>query len=258
VSEGGLVVTLLGERHPGAATGALATCAPIGSFKKQLDYFGDFRVLFDVFFPDVIEPHWTPTSQFISSDTISAWNDESLQKLVILALQSDPTDAAKLIAMSKVAVDRTKLATLATTAGLATLHVLEYNIVAANDAIAKLGGNPFSNSQRWYWGSGSPASDLQVNLKVARFAPNLEALQSLARGYETSGDLTMPLVSLQTTGDDVIPSWQQTLYAAKVLAAGRSSLLTTKSINRWGHCTFTADEVLSAFKSLASAAATRG
>ena len=33
---------------------ALAACAPIGSFRQQVNYLGDFRVLFDYFFPGVL------------------------------------------------------------------------------------------------------------------------------------------------------------------------------------------------------------
>ena len=51
VSEGGAVTALLAERSPQLFTGALATCGPIGSFRYQVDYVGDFRVLFDYFFP---------------------------------------------------------------------------------------------------------------------------------------------------------------------------------------------------------------
>src|SRR6185436_20913821 len=54
VSEGGLVATLLAERWPELFDSAIAACAPIGSFRAQLDSVGDFRVLFDYFFPGVI------------------------------------------------------------------------------------------------------------------------------------------------------------------------------------------------------------
>ena len=33
---------------------ALAACAPIGSFRQQVNYLGDFRVLFDYYFPGVL------------------------------------------------------------------------------------------------------------------------------------------------------------------------------------------------------------
>ena len=32
----------------------LAACGPVGTFSGQVNYVGDFRVLFDYFFPEVI------------------------------------------------------------------------------------------------------------------------------------------------------------------------------------------------------------
>src|SRR5207253_8808916 len=54
VSEGGLVTALLAERAPELFTSALSACGPIGSFQGQIDYIGNFPVLFDYFFPGVI------------------------------------------------------------------------------------------------------------------------------------------------------------------------------------------------------------
>ena len=53
-SEGGLVATLEAERHADRFNGALAGCGPIGDFRAQLDYFADFRVVFDYFYPGLI------------------------------------------------------------------------------------------------------------------------------------------------------------------------------------------------------------
>ena len=53
-SEGGLVAALTLERHPELIDGALAACGPIGDFTRQIDYFGDARVLFDYYFPGVL------------------------------------------------------------------------------------------------------------------------------------------------------------------------------------------------------------
>jgi pimeloyl-ACP methyl ester carboxylesterase len=43
VSEGGLVAALLAERSPELFYSGLALCGPVGSFRAQIDYFGDFR-----------------------------------------------------------------------------------------------------------------------------------------------------------------------------------------------------------------------
>src|SRR5215212_2343377 len=54
VSEGALITTLLIERSPEQFSGGLAACGPVGDFRRQINYFGDFRVLFDYFFPGML------------------------------------------------------------------------------------------------------------------------------------------------------------------------------------------------------------
>src|SRR6266581_4657618 len=55
-SEGGIVTALAVEKHPDVFAGGLAACGPIGDFRQQINYDGDFRVVFDYFFPGVIPP----------------------------------------------------------------------------------------------------------------------------------------------------------------------------------------------------------
>lgn len=246
VSEGGLVVARLAERRPRQATGALAVCAPVGSFRRELDYLGDFRVLFDVLFPQVIVPRWTPDSPAIPAPVLSSWLSGALPARVLAALQADIPAAARLIGTSKVAIDSSSPAALRASAGRATLDVLAYDVTATDDAMAKLGGNPYGNVGRSY-------SDPSLDQQVARFTADRRALRTLARRYETTGALRMPLVSLHTTGDDVVPAAQQRLYARKVRHAGRRSLLMVRRVDRWGHCAFTAPEVRRAFDRLVAA-----
>ena len=59
-SEGGAVTTLAAEQYPGVFQGALSTCGPTGNFQRQIDYLGDFNVLFNYFFPDVFQGKVTP------------------------------------------------------------------------------------------------------------------------------------------------------------------------------------------------------
>jgi hypothetical protein len=120
---------------------------------------------------------------------------------------------------------------------------LWYNVFATNDAIAKLRGQPYDNSRRWYSGSDN---DLLLNLGVARFRANRRALREMQR-YQTSGGLQIPLVTLHTTQDHVVPYWHELLYGAKVLARGAARQYLHIPVIRWGHCNFEASEVLAAF-----------
>jgi pimeloyl-ACP methyl ester carboxylesterase len=230
VSEGGLIATLLAERAPELFTGVLATCGPIGSFRSQINYFGDFRVLFDYFFPGAI-----PGSPIhIPDEVINNW-EAVYAPAVAAQLAANPAATAQLRRTSKATLDPADPVPGA-------LQVLWYNVFATNDARDKLGGNPFDNRTRWYFGS---SNDLRLNRRVQRFAADPAALAAL-QSYETSGALTVPLVTLHTTGDETIPFWHELLYLGKVRPSGNGSFLPIP-IFRYGHCNFTADEVLAAF-----------
>jgi hypothetical protein len=121
-----------------------------------------------------------------------------------------------------------------------TQNLLWYNIFATNDARAQLGGNPYGNSGRVYAGS---ADDSALNAAVARFVADPAALVALKR-YQTSGRVINPLILLHTTGDDVIPFSQATLYMNK---AGGARSVRLIPVNAYGHCAFSSFDLLGAF-----------
>jgi pimeloyl-ACP methyl ester carboxylesterase len=233
VSEGGIIAALLAERFPDMFTGALATCGPIGSFRGQVNYVGDFRVLFDYYFPGVIPG--SPTS--IPPEVIDTWNTV-YQPHVLAAIAANPAAARELLRVAHVPFESTDPTTIAQS----VVGVLWYNIFGTNDANAKLGGNPYGNRFRWYFGS---SDDLRLNRGVRRFRAASAALTALA-AYETSGDLRIPLVTLHTTQDEIIPVWHELLYLVKQRPTA-SGVFRPIPVDRYGHCAFTAAEVLAAF-----------
>ena len=238
VSEGGIVAALLAERFPDMFTGALATCGPIGSFRGQVNYVGDFRVLFDYYFPGVIPD--SPTS--IPPAVINTWNTK-YQPDVLAAIAANPSAARELLRVARVPFDSSDPTTIAES----VVGVLWYNIFGTNDANAKLGGNPYGNRFRWYFGS---SDDLRLNRGVRRFRATSAALTALA-AYETTGDLRIPLVTLHTTQDEIIPVWHELLYLFKQRPTA-SGVFLPIPVDRYGHCAFTATEVLAAFGLLLS------
>ncbi len=232
-SEGGLVAALLLEQSPNLFTSGLAACGPVGSFRAQVNYIGDFRVLFDYFFPDVLPG----TAIDVPPDVIANWFTQYLPA-VQRALQANPARAIELMRTANAAYDPANPATIVQTAG----NLLWYNVFGTADATDKLGGNPFGNQRRFYFGS---SNDLRLNLRVQRFAASRLAAAEMRR-YETSGRLTRPLVTLHTTGDEVVPFWHEPLYLAKVLLTGHRGLVPLP-VARYGHCNFTTTEILTAF-----------
>jgi pimeloyl-ACP methyl ester carboxylesterase len=235
VSEGGLVATLLAERSPDLfpGGGALATCGPIGSFLGQIQYVGDFRVLFDYFFPGLIPG--SPIS--IPLEVIANWQRQYVPAITA-ALAANPSKAVELLRVAKAPFDPAQPATVVATA----IDLLTSNVIATNDAALKLGGSPFGNRTKWYFGS---RNDFRLNRLVQRFTAS-PAARLAVREYETNGELSIPLVTLHTIGDDLIPIWHEVLYVAKADTMGRGRLLPLP-VFRYGHCTFTTNEIVGAF-----------
>jgi pimeloyl-ACP methyl ester carboxylesterase len=233
-SEGGLISTLLAERSPTLFSGVVAACGPVGDFQRQIEYFGDFRVLFDYFFPGSIPP--SPTD--IPPSLPGTWANPN--PAISNALASSPISATQLIS---VALDSSLTQIVRAAPGRTistTQNLLWYNIIATNDASAQLGGNPYGNVGRVYAGS---ADDLALNGAVARFSADPAALAALKR-YQTSGRVINPLILLHTTGDDVIPFSQATLYMNKAGSARNVRLIP---VNAYGHCAFSSFDLLGAF-----------
>jgi pimeloyl-ACP methyl ester carboxylesterase len=236
-SEGGLISALLAERSPRLFSGVVAACGPIGDFRQQIDYFGDFRVLFDYFFPGQIPA--SPVA--IPPSLLTSWTNPN--SAITSALASSPISATELISTaldpSLTQIVRAEASRTIST----TQNLLWYNIFATNDANAQLGGNPYSNTGRVYAGS---ADDTTLNAAVQRFDADPAALGALAR-YQTTGRLSNPLIVLHTTGDDVIPFSQATLYMSKV---GSARNVTLMPISAYGHCAFGSFDLLGALNLL--------
>jgi pimeloyl-ACP methyl ester carboxylesterase len=241
VSEGGLVTALAVEKFPDVFSGGLATCGPVGDLREQINYWGDFRVIFDYFFPGAL-PLWSPQNVMIPPEVMAGWGTVYAPDIA-LQLSLNPLATQQLLNVTQAPIDPGNLSSIPET----VLGILWYNVFATNDGIAKLRGQPFDNNPRTYLGSGD---DALLNSTVQRFDADRRALKRIGSRYQTSGALEVPLVTLHTTGDPIVPYWHELLYEAKVTASGSSLLYSNIPIARYGHCSFTLAEVLVAFQTL--------
>ncbi len=232
-SEGGLATALSLERAAAAFDGGLIACAPVGSFRGQINYFGDVRVLFDVFFPGLLpgDPLAIPAA------LIAGW-DGTFEPAVRAALAANPGATAQLISVGGIAVDPANPAS----AIESVVDALWYNVFATNDARMKLGGVPYGNRFRWYRGS---SNDLLLNLRVRRVRADAAALVAM-RAYEATGGLRRPAQMTHTRYDPVVPFWQSQIYQIEALFGSGLNLLSIPSDN-YGHCAFDVEEVLASF-----------
>jgi len=244
-SEGGLVTTLAIEQRPDLFTGGVAACGPVGDFRKQVNYWGDFRVVFDYYFGKLLGSNPVAIPEAVMAD----WTlDPSPTQNTIRALLAQDLQYNKGIKISRLLSATGAPVSLGdpTTIEKTVLGILEYNVLATNEAIVELGNaNPYGNIGKKYV---AIPFDPRLNAKVARVKADPAALTEIANYYQTSGSLQRPLVLLHTIGDPIVPFWHTSLYINK--AAAKSSLrkLVTIPILRYGHCQFKPEEALFAFE----------
>jgi hypothetical protein len=212
-------------------------CAPIGGFAGQVDYFGDFRVVFDALFPGLLPP----SAVEVPAELLAGWA-ERYEAAIRPALE-DPASAPRvdaLLAVTGAASDPGDPASREQTAN----GLLWYNVFATGEAGGRLGGQPFDNLSRVYAGSGL---DAEINASAARHGADPAARAALA-AYETSGTPVGPVVTLHTTLDPIVPYRHSLEYVARLDAAG--ALHEHIGVERYGHCDFEPLELVGAFDRL--------
>jgi pimeloyl-ACP methyl ester carboxylesterase len=237
-SEGGLITAMAVELYPNIFDGGIAVCGPVGDFRSQVRYFGDFRVVFNYFFPGVLPGDSTSIPQEVIDD----W-DTVYVPAIDAAIAADPHAAEQLINVTKAAIDPSDPTTIRTT----IMDLLWYNVHATNDAVAKLYGNPFDNTTRWYSGSDDDAA---LNAGIQRFAADPIALQAIKVYFQTSGKLTNPLVTLHSTGDQIVPAYHEDIYYLKTIQQNSFNKHINISVDRYGHCNVQPIEALYALVAL--------
>ena len=243
-SEGGLIALRLFERFQGKYDGAVALCAPVGGSADFIKYAYDFRVVFDYFFPTVFTfpPNQAGEQPFGAIDVPQAafqfWESVYVPR-IIAALSGNPLATAQLFNVTKAAIDPSDPTSVVETA----VPLLSYGIFGANDLVATSGGVPYDNRSTTYVGS---ADDAALNAGVERIQSDGRARAYAKRFYEPIGNLHDPLVTLHNVLDPLVPFQQEIEYQGLVTKK-KSAFLTVLPVARYGHCDFTAGEVIDAF-----------
>ena len=92
----------------------------------------------------------------------------------------------------------------------------------------------------------------EINRNVRRFdpLPGSRSVQEDPVFAELTGRITVPVLSLHTTGDAFVPFSLQQEYRRKTISAGTGDLLVQRAIRRPAHCQFEQAELTRAFDDL--------
>jgi pimeloyl-ACP methyl ester carboxylesterase len=92
------------------------------------------------------------------------------------------------------------------------------------------------------------AADLRSLNAGANIKADPKAVTYLDQNISFNGKLTVPVLTMHTTGDGLVVPQDETAYADVVRAAGKQDLLRQLFVHRAGHCAFTSSEIIAAFQ----------
>ncbi|MGA2002709.1 MAG: hypothetical protein ABSG70_04970 [Terriglobales bacterium] len=133
---------------------------------------------------------------------------------------------------------------------------------------ARAGGNPSFNNgvnygtqlkhsvdyaevQALYTAAGlSLSADLETLKNTPRVTANQAALTYLSNNIIYDGQLSIPVLTMHTTGDGLVSVQNEEAYSAVVKEAKDSALLKETFVHRAGHCEFSPAEMITAMQTL--------
>ena len=136
------------------------------------------------------------------------------------------------------------------------------------DIEARAGGNPSWNTgvhyrellarsvdyaevQALYKRAGlSLDADLDTLEDAPRVTADPKAVEYLSKNITFNGDIDIPVLTLHTTGDELVPVENEQPYGVVARRSGDRSLLRQKFVHRGGHCNFTVAEDITALQML--------
>lgn len=239
-SLGGIIGIHLAEQFPGQYSGALLVSGVLGGTRREIEYIGDMRALFDFYAPGVLPGTVTdvPDGDFPLNDV---YGYLSAHPEVIGEMACTFRDPRFRLAGR----DGTELFR-------SILNVLGFEWLAAEELVARTHDHQlYDNTGVSYVGCVPPPLLDLVNAGVDRYASTPDAQSYMRNHYEPTGQLSIPVLTLHTLNDPVVPVGHEDVYLAKATAAGSLDNLEQCRYDRYGHTeAFNPAEVVQAFDAL--------
>jgi len=225
-SMGGTITVCLMETYPDVYDGGLpmagAVASPLDFWKRTIF---DLRVVFDYYCPDIPGTATEFPEGF------------SFREHVVPAVRKLMKDEEKM----------TELTSVTGVKSYELANMMWFATEGLKELYQRCGGNPFSNTCRYYSGS---SDDRALNAGVRRYESDRNAVEYLLKYYEPTGEIKRPMVALHGTGDTLVPIEQEHRYKELLEKKGNGNLFVLKVVDRPGHVTFRQEEIVRAFEEL--------
>ena len=244
-SFGGCIAVALAERHPDDYSGLLTVSGLIGGTQGLVDYISHVRVLFDVYYPGVLQGDLLhiPPGLNLNQHVIGP---------AVQAISANPQGAGIISQLTQTPVPFASGPELVGS----IVQTLGAHFVALEDLLRRTDGDSFFDNSTIAYSGALPAPVLaDINARVARVTSTEDAQELMERYYEPTGRLRIPMLTLYNTRDPEVNSNNETKYAALVAQRGRSALLEQRAFDRYGHTgRFTPVDIAQAFEELVARA----
>ena len=210
-----------------------------------MDYIANVRVLFDAMYPGVIPGDVLHVPAGIDLNTQVLGPAQG-------AVIANPTGLGIIARIKQTPLAGNNGTELVTS----LLYALAYDVRGIDDFLGRTNGQSmFDNSATRYDaifpGLLPPQVLAMVNGAAGRFTATPAALQYLERYYIPDGNLSRPTVTLHTTRDPLVPYFHEGIFAKRVADQNTSDRLLQKSVDGFGHCAFSTNDMIDAFQALA-------
>ncbi len=252
-SLGSLAIIGLAEKYPGQYDGALPMCGILGGSQAEVDYVSNGRILYDFFFssgalgtfpyqlpgsaanPVLLDfSAGSPAYDGLLSNFVAGFTPPYYPTLQLAATAGIPINLA----------DPNEVI-----AGEMTM--IGFNVRFASDLVERTHDHyPADNLQTVYSDPLAPSLNPMINAGVERYGETPDAFNYLNHAYTPTGKLSIPVVTIHTTRDPIVPVWHEDMYLARATQNGGAKFLVQTKIDRYGHCAITDQEILDAFTKL--------
>ena len=242
-SMGGNVVALALEHQQGEYDGALSLCGALGGI-TQIDYLVSW----------VAAAEYTSGLTFLIGQAGANLGSVFLQDVPReLGAPTSPTAKGKQFA--SIILNLTGGPRPFFAEGFNEQYTVNFGLALLDPERKSLVNKASTNSDaKYHIDSGLGLSDDQINSGIKRYASDAASRNGEAHPdmVPTTGNITVPLLTLHGTGDLFVPISQEQYYKQQVAKAGKSDLLVQRAIRSGGHCKFSDQELTTAFQDLVS------
>jgi|SRR5262245_2964557 len=238
-SLGGLIGLLMTQRMPEHYDGSFLVCGIVGTSIEEVQYIGDIRVLFDAVYPGVLPGDLEHSTPITNPNT-------QIVAPVVGAVTANPQGLGIIQLLARHPLAGNNPQELVTS----LVNAIGFSMQSGGDLYRRARSTSFFDNASWTYASAAlpPPLVADINARVRRYTRAPEATAFLRRYGEPSPRLRIPMLSLHTTRDPQVPVFHEDRLAQVI----SSPLLIQRRDERYGHCTFTAGELMVHFHDLVS------